>query len=405
MNKRILFVDDEANILSALRRMLRPMRDSWEMVFIDSGDKALEILKKSTVDVIVSDMKMPTMDGAAFLSACRKIQPEALRIILSGYADQESIIRTIGPAHQYLAKPCSSDELISSIKNAMELRDILTEPKLRQLVSKVEHLPTPPANFGELLQELNSEHGSAGKIAEIINHDIAMTAMVLKLTNSAFFSLAVPATSPLQAVRVLGFETIKTLILSGAIFSRLEPHKELSATFDTLCLRSQVIGQLSKEIALSHSVDKHMVEHAEIAGALSHLGIILELSEIPDQFQKIMSMTDREKCLVTTAEKHVLGATHSEIGGYLLGLWGFSHPIVEAVSFHHAPSDAPDQGISPLLFLHIAQELVRFSIDELENLPPTHTRLDLDYLGKLGVLGKFPDWISCAVKTKQGYEI
>lgn len=405
MNKRILFVDDEANILSALRRMLRPMRKTWDMAFLDSGDKALEIIRKGTIDVIVSDMKMPTMDGATFLAKCREVQPEALRIILSGYADQESIMRTIGPAHQYLAKPCSSEELIASIQSALELRDILREPSLRQLVSKVEHLPTPPANFGELLQELNSDHGSAAKIADIINHDIAMTAMVLKLTNSAFFSLAAPATTALQAVRVLGFETIKTLILSGAIFSRLEPHKELVGVFDTLCLRSQLIGQLAKEIAAAHGADRHMIEHAEIAGALSHLGIILELSEIPDQFQKIMKMTDHEKCLVTTAEKRILGATHGEIGGYLLGLWGFSHPIVEAVSFHHTPALAPGQEVSALLFVHIAQDLVRFSIEELENLPPDHTRLDLEYLGNLNLLGKYPDWLSTAAKVKEGYEI
>ena len=105
MNKKLLFVDDDPAVLQGLRRMLRVMADEWEMSFAESGQQALQMMKKVPVDMVVSDMRMPGMDGAQLLKEVKNNFPGTIRIILSGYVDETAIIRSSGSVHQFLSKP------------------------------------------------------------------------------------------------------------------------------------------------------------------------------------------------------------------------------------------------------------------------------------------------------------
>jgi len=120
MNKRILFVDDDAKVLQALERMLYPLRTEWEMLFVGGASEALTLLAQHPCDVIVSDMRMPEMDGAQLLAAVRHKHPQMIRIGLSGQSSQETDLRAIRSAHQYLAKPCTP-ELLKATLTRMHL--------------------------------------------------------------------------------------------------------------------------------------------------------------------------------------------------------------------------------------------------------------------------------------------
>src|SRR5450755_4506465 len=104
--KTLLFVDDEPNVLQGLQRQLRPMRNEWDMHFVENGQKALDFMAAQPVDIVVSDMMMPGMDGAQLLSEVVRRHPQTVRLILSGHAEREAVLRLVGPAHQYLSKPC-----------------------------------------------------------------------------------------------------------------------------------------------------------------------------------------------------------------------------------------------------------------------------------------------------------
>ena len=95
--KVLLFVDDETRVLQGLQRQLRNMRDEWDMNFLDGGRKALEFMATRRVDVLVSDMMMPEMDGAELLTEVSKRHPNTVRIILSGHAEREAVLRLVGP--------------------------------------------------------------------------------------------------------------------------------------------------------------------------------------------------------------------------------------------------------------------------------------------------------------------
>ena len=134
MKTRILFVDDEPNVLSALRRMFHDMRGEWEMDFASDGPSGLAMIAEQPYDVVVADMRMPGMDGAMFLREAQVQNPGAIRIVLSGHSDRDMILQTVRPAHQFLQKPCQPAELKAVIARGLSLREVfldLDDPRRR----------------------------------------------------------------------------------------------------------------------------------------------------------------------------------------------------------------------------------------------------------------------------------
>lgn len=392
MKSRILFVDDEPKILQGLHRMLRDMRGTWEMVFADSGAKALEAMEKAHFDVVVSDMRMPGMDGAQLLTEVRKRHPHVIRIILSGYAKEESVLRTVGPAHQYLAKPCDHRNVIDTIERTLALRKILNSEDLRGLVAGLQTLPTPSAVYLDLLDEFHSPQASAASLAEKISLDVALAAQTLKLTNSAYFGLPTKVTSPLDAVQLLGFDTIRALVLMGGFFSQFRGDAETTLTVERLSRRCLGIGALAKAIAEAENLDKPVTDQASCAGVLSHVGTLVLVARSPAKFKTVVSLVENDGLAITEAEHRVFGADHAELGAYLLGLWGFVDPIVEAVAYHHQPRRCRCRDVNAMMAVHAAQYLTRGDWDAQDSEELVASALDREYLTEAGVIERLPAW-------------
>lgn len=214
----ILFVDDDTNILSGLRRRLRVTCPQWNLYFANSGDEAIRLAQSNDFDVIVSDIQMPGMDGVTLLETLQKTHPDAVRIILTGHTDNASYLRTIGPAHQFLSKPCDNQTLIESIDNALGLRQLLQSPELRTLVAASKSLASPPETYTRLETAFSDPNYSLAMISEIVESDIALTTEVLKLTNSTYFAVTQHVSSVSHAVRMLGMETLKALALFVGLY-------------------------------------------------------------------------------------------------------------------------------------------------------------------------------------------
>jgi len=147
MNKRILIVDDEQNVLQGLERMFRPLRHEFEIRFAISGLDALSQMEIAPVDVLVADMRMPGMNGAQLLAEAKQKHPAVVRIILSGHADSELIARSLGVAHQFLSKPCDPESFRKTVRRAVELRALLEDSTIQALVSQMGSLPSLPAKL------------------------------------------------------------------------------------------------------------------------------------------------------------------------------------------------------------------------------------------------------------------
>ena len=247
---RILFVDDESNLLDATRRSLHHMRGEWRMEFVNSGMAALESLEKEPADVIVSDMRMPGMDGWQLLAEAKKRHPQVIRLILSGYADPTSTMRSIGTAHQYLAKPCESASLKAAISKALLLRAMLSNDDLALLAGDVELLPSTPQAFQEILGCLQQPNATVADAARIIARDVAMTANILKLVNSAFFGAKQTIARVDRAVAYLGLDTIGALVLGHSIFNQHEVSRTRGAGISHLWQHSLQTAAAASAIAL-----------------------------------------------------------------------------------------------------------------------------------------------------------
>lgn len=399
MKRRILFVDDEPKVLQGLRRMLRPMRNEWDMAFADSGEEALRVLAEAPFDVVVSDMRMPGMDGAQLLTEVMRRYPHIVRIVLSGHSEKECILRSVGPTHQYLAKPCDSAQLKSIIARACALRDLLSDELLRKLVSQMNTIPSLPETYVQIVEALQSEDVSIQKVGEIIARDVGMTAKVLQLVNSAFFGIRRHVSDPAQAATLLGADTLKALVLSVHIFSQLDHARVEGFNLERLWNHSLATGALAKRIAAAEDCSKEARDHALLAGLVHDAGKLIIAANLPERYGPVMELVRTEGLSVWEAERRVLLTTHAEIGAYLFGLWGLPDPIVEAVAYHHCPPECCGDGFTPLTAVHAANALEH---EQDEPAPPADAApLDTAYLERLGLQERVPVWRELAQEVLQ----
>ena len=355
---RVLFVDDDPDLLLGLRRMLRPERHAWDMTFASSGQHALELLSAHPADVVVSDMRMPGMDGAELLGRVRDQYPETVRIILSGQSQNESVLRCVGPVHQYLSKPCQPDLLKQAIRRTTWLHSRLNAPELRRVVGRVDHLPVLPHLYNRLVHELNSPHASLDRVARLITSDLSMTTRILKLINSSFFGMRQPVTDIRRAVTLLGLETIQRLVLVAGVFQDLD-HPVPGFDLAALTSHSMATGLCAQAIAAAELSEPSAPGEAMTAGVLHDIGRFVLAVAVGDQYATTLSTMRTEGIDLLEAEQRTLGVQHPEVGAYLLGLWGLPHSIVEAAALHHAPFAEDTQQVDLTLIIAGANLLAR----------------------------------------------
>lgn len=386
--KTLLFVDDDNKVLQGLQRQLHSMRHEWNMNFVDGGAKALAILAANPVDVIVSDMMMPGMDGAELLTEVSKRHPNTVRLVLSGHAEREAILRLVGPAHQYLSKPCDAEELRLAVARSFALRDLLSSEQLKELATRVKTLPTLPALYQQLTGELRKEDASIEIIGEIISRDIGMTTKILQLVNSAFFGLPQPISSASDAVMYLGLSTVRSLVLSLQVFSQFEDPPVRGFSLAALANHCWVTAVLARRIAGAQRADIKIVDQCFLAGLLHDVGRIILAAGLPERYARVWHEAPQRHIPVWQAEKIEFGATHAEVGAYLLALWGLPNPVIEAVALQHCPSACLVQEFSPLIAVHVASA---FAHERNGDAADTYC-MDLNYLAQTGLAGRLDDW-------------
>jgi putative nucleotidyltransferase with HDIG domain len=384
MSTRIVFVDDELNILQAMRRSFHSMRNEWNMEFLSSGAAALESMAKAPADVIVSDMRMPGMDGWQLLAEVKKLYPQTVRLVLSGHADPSSVMRAVGTAQLYLAKPCESGSLKAAIVQTQMLRQLLSSDRLALLVGEVGMLPSAPTAFQEILACLQNPSASLTDAAQIIGRDVAMTANIMKLVNSAFFGSRRPITTIDRAVAYLGMDTLGALVLGHSVFQSGIATGIDGFSLEELWQHTEQTAAAARAIALSENLSVARADEAFLAGVLHDVGKVVFAT-------KAAGLPNDTMDVVAQMEAH-----HAEVGAYLLGLWGFPNSIVEAVAFHHTPERASEKGFGLSGIVHVADRLVHLRSEHRS--ASIDTGLQPGYLEALGLEHCLPKW-SAAVES------
>ena len=390
--RRILFVDDDELILRSMERVLRrPAAESgWELCFATDGESALEEMTRSPVEVLLADANMAKMSGATLLRRVQERDPGVVRILLSGHTGLD-VLRTALPyAHQFLPKPCDGQLLKSTLDSACGLRGLLARPELRQLVGSSNELPSAPRTFIELSNALSNPSAGTRAVSEIIERDIGISARVLQLVSSAFYGLPRAVTSIGGAVAYLGVEVIKAIVLSVEV-SRMFPLTQGIADFsvDALQQHGMRASQFAKRI-LGHEPGGDVLL---VAGLLQDTGQLVLASRAASRFGIALSMAATRKQPLHEVEVDLFGASHAEIGSYLLGLWGLPQRVVAAVANHLEPQRTGSRVFDAAAALYAANLLVVDpDVPALEEIPPHAIALDLNFLRLVGVAHQLDEW-------------
>lgn len=389
---KILFVDDEVIMLQGLSRSLRSMRKEWDCEFAGSGKEALSILSEKDFDLVVSDMRMPEMDGAELLTQVKTNYPETMRFVLSGQAEERVFLRSLGSMHQFLAKPCDFEVLKEAVNRGVSLRSYLnSNVEIKKLLLEINSLPSLPDLYCQLMDELGSSNSSLESIGEIISQDMGMTAKILQVANSGFFGYSQKISSPIHAVQILGIDMVQNLVLTYEVFSKLGEFKTGKIFIDRIWRHSVTVAATAMLLAREEGADKEVQNFSFTAGLLHEVGKIILILNFPDKFKEFLELKLRNQDRSNyELEEEVFGFSHAKIGAYLVGLWGLPDPIVEAILFHEAPAECSTATLSPLTFLHVANAFEEEDIGEdYLDIP---LEIDQEYLGKAGLAHRVSKW-------------
>jgi len=329
--KKILFVDDEEQILKSLRRIF--FKSEYNCFFALSGKEALVYLKEYDINLIISDIRMPVMNGFELLEKAKKYYPNVIRIALSGYSDRSDVITALEKnlAKIYLYKPWDNKELRYIISSVFQLEDNLHDKGLFELFNNLESLPTVPKVYKKINKMLDNNE-SIDNIRLEIEKDQSLASRILKVANSAFY--AAKTGSIKQAILYIGLINVKNIVVSNAIFSNMGI-EDAEKLWNHAALTNKMVGFIYSKILL-----KKLPAEYSSAGLLHDIGRVVIMNYFEDYHEKINilnngNIVDVDRRL--NYEKKLLGFNHSIIGGYLLNWWEIPLPIVETALYHHAP--------------------------------------------------------------------
>lgn len=331
---RVIFVDDDSSVLRALRRGLRIRFKNWEMIFEESPTRALQYLNEFDAWVVVSDKKMPELDGGVFLEQVSQVAPQAIRVLLSGDISNETALASVESAHFLLPKPFELDDLIDVLERSVCLRSLPISLSQRQQIGQLKNLPILPHIYQELTAYVNgTEEPDNSEVAKIIAQDLGIMSKLLQIANSSFFGATSAVNDVEGAIVRLGYDLVKQIILCIGLFSSpVKVSDDLEETGENLLHRSEQVAEVMRDLAVHSGMDSQGVTRACLVGLLHKVGELVDTQGQIDQPEII--------------------------GGYLLQLWGFESEVVEAVLFQKEPEKQTElTQLTCLLF--IAQNIIK----------------------------------------------
>lgn len=404
MKKNILFVDDDENIISGIRRQLRPYRETWQLFFAENGNQALRIMQQNPVDLVISDMLMPEMRGDELFKKISQLYPGVIRVLLSGYADEETMQCALEVAHQHLIKPCNADTLREAITQIFDVQACVKNPRIIESMGDPNQLPSLPKIYRELTAALADERTTVNDLAGIFALDMVLSAKLLQLVNSAYFGLHRVVSNLGDAISMIGIKKLNSLVLSVHLktaFPVTDPNMERYMQY--LWADAVRVAELAKLISISEHQQQDRPDQAYLGGLLHNMGLLVFLSRGGDQLNTLMEQVKNTDIPVSDLETRIFGFNRSEAAAYILSLWKIPPRIIESILLQNTPSQASYDGVSALTAVHVAACLLKPAVmrecDRLFDIT-----LDSRYLQRIDKLERLPDWQLLAAKVMTQFD-
>jgi HD-like signal output (HDOD) protein/CheY-like chemotaxis protein len=390
MKKRILFVGEDQPLWQEFENHSISSDGPWMTDFAGTGQEALILVDQKQFDAVVVDVQLSGMSGIELLDRIMVRQPKALRVIISDIEDAERTVKCVGKAHQHLLKPCDALMVSQALHQALTLQSWLPGENVRELISRMRWVPSPPGIYAQIVTEMQSMDASVEKIGKLIAQDPAITAKILQLANSAAYALQLQVVEPVEAVSYIGLETTKALVLLAHTFSSFDRLSLVGFSVESLWDHSVATGQFAKRIAIMENAGSEIAEESFAGGLLHDIGKLLFAANLSEPFGQALALARAKNERLWEIEAQLFGASHAEVGACVLGIWGLPMPIVKAVALHHYPARHGGSGFSPLTAVHVANVLDHETRGSSSNGP--RPELDPVYLKQLGLDQKVEDW-------------
>lgn len=222
--------------------------------------------------------------------------------------------------------------------------------EMRQRLKDVQSLPTLPSIATKLNRMVEDSEVTAVQLGSVIEKDQVLTSKLLKAVNSSFFGFPQRISTVSNAIVLLGFNVIKTLVVTSSIFEIMESSDV--GLFEHSLGCATAAGILAKRRGIKNP------EEVSTAGLIHDLGKIVIRAELPDEYSRILKMSEDLQIPMQEAETKILGVTHTEIGGWLARRWNLPICLVLPIEYHHTPEDAPEYREQAAI-IHFSDILIR----------------------------------------------
>ena len=369
MKRTIYIVDDQHEVLETAVLIVRGVLPEAEVTGFLNPREALAAVQAHPPDLILSDHMMPEMHGSELLDGVREASPTTVRIIMSGYVGLDRLT-VITSAHQYVPKPFDAVELKHLLERTFAAQDRLVDPALREVVTALRTLPSLPQVRHSLLLELQDEYGAAATIGNLIAQDAGLTAKVLQLANSTLFGREYLVTNPGDAVTCLGTAVVASIVLSQTLFKHYADNSHPEVNLPQIWNHCWETAALAQFFCREKSLPRATGEAAFLSGLLHETGRLVLVDNFPEKYQAACDAARAAKSSLGPRLREIFGTTASDVGAYLLDLWGMPSAVVAAISFLERPEEEHPKSFSLTSALYIADQLAsrRFAPDPF---PPT----------------------------------
>ena len=385
MPKLIYIVDDDPQVLHLLGQVLKWCDSTWVIREFAEPEEALEAVWTQPPHLVISDQRMPKMEGGVLLEKVRAVAPQTVRILISGYVPTSS---EIGAAHQYLAKPFRPQEVEQCVLQAIHAQERLERSSMAQTITGLRSFPVIPEIYSKLMSALEGETDSVEQMAAILVQDGGALTRVLQVANSPMFRGGEVVTDAIEGISLLGTQTVKALSLSFHVFASYERLAIPELQVSSLWRHSLDTAQLARMLCHDGGLGRVEADAAFFAGLVHSLGCLILLENFPEAYRKVCAEAGASGRPLVVVESEQLPLNRTEVTAFLLRLWGMDEMMVEAVEFHGAPWKQPNKArFTPADAVYVASIVCR------QNSPPdpfATPQMEEIYVERLGIPGWAP---------------
>jgi putative nucleotidyltransferase with HDIG domain len=331
----LLFVGRSEGDLKQLGLALGRAEPDWSIRHVHEIDAALEQLGRRPAALVLAELEEADGDYERLFTSIADSCPGTIRFALVKPLD--TVPPKIPLAHQCLAVREDISYLQPILAAGIAVAQRASEHAgLVKLISRLHDVPSPPALYFDIREQLEAPDGNLAQMADITARDPSLVARVLKIANSGFYALPRTVSDITEAIGLIGTDSLLGLVLAAHLYSGLPPP---GLNLELLWQHTTKVSSLARQIAQLEGGNRMDQSTSAVAGLLHDIGLMMLLENEPARYQPLWQRSGGDEAALARMEREAFGVTHGELGALVLSLWTLPEAVVQAVANSHKPDE------------------------------------------------------------------